>query len=772
MARATAFWSSALQVHRAVEPLRAERTLSRCHSFSFDKGHHCERAEAPTCGNYGFTIPDKYLKAARTCSDRCSPQYKCRYGTACVSNNECACDVDAWSSQKSDYCCRLSDDNGCGINCTDQSLLFVGRGTSGGVVCESGCVEHAEGPGLPDKDLHIFVSIKDTDACGDDTQAYASWCTKDQCDRPIFASINFCKSKVSNVANMIDDVVSTAVHELAHAMAFSSSLFKFFRHADGSPRLTRDALDQDVFPGEVRWSCDSSSFAFPDPYGNNRYVDLMPNILSKFSERGLDNCPCPIGTLNISSSCFVPQSGFRVPSCVLRVTTPTVLAEAKAHFACSSLEGAELENQDTSVCSIVGSHWEQRVFNGELMAPLHSSIVPVHLSRVTLALFQDSGWYQVDMSKADPLTVGVHWGYQRGCSFAMQACATAGVPVWDRAFCSDSSQAVCSLSRTHVVKCTLSTLSTDPPDALNYLGSRSIGTLDAIDYCPAYLTTLTNRVCSDPVQSTYVPYSNVNAMREIFSSSSRCLMSTLRAKVPGYSSPDPSHFASEYPVCYETVCSADRRSYSVMVADIENAGKTILIGTCATEGQLLSSSNFDGKITCASPVELCQLFPPKHVATLPSNESTDAPTPSPSLSTSSPTPAPTFVPTPVPSLTVEPSVAPSPDSSFTSTPIVEPTAGPTSTVAPSVAPTRNVSQSISFSTSPTSAPTITPTEPTHVPTAVPSESPIPSRIPTSTPTIAPSTLQIQIEEASGPSPSLVVTGAAQIIFLFVLAQYV
>ena len=46
--------------------------------------------------------------------------------------------------------------------------------------------------------------------------------------------------------------------------------------------------------------------------------------------------------------------------------------------------------------------------------------LPMHfvLSKFTLALLQDSGWYQVDYSLAEPFT----WGKNQGCGFLNLAC--------------------------------------------------------------------------------------------------------------------------------------------------------------------------------------------------------------------------------------------------------------------------------------------------------------------------------------------------------------
>lgn len=46
-----------------------------------------------------------------------------------------------------------------------------------------------------------------------------------------------------------------------------------------------------------------------------------------------------------------------------------------------------------------GSHWEQRILQTELMAPIVTGST-IHVSPMTLAAFEDSGWYTADYSQA------------------------------------------------------------------------------------------------------------------------------------------------------------------------------------------------------------------------------------------------------------------------------------------------------------------------------------------------------------------------------------
>lgn len=70
--------------------------------------------------------------------------------------------------------------------------------------------------------------------------AYATSCQKDQYDRPTFGMVNFCPSKISTAPDDYDDQVATALHELTHALGFSSLFIAYMRNPDGTPRTPRD----------------------------------------------------------------------------------------------------------------------------------------------------------------------------------------------------------------------------------------------------------------------------------------------------------------------------------------------------------------------------------------------------------------------------------------------------------------------------------------------------------------------------------------------------
>jgi len=585
LTKAIAFWSQALKVHPVAEPLRAERAGRDCMKFGLgwqkwvvaeEGGFSCSSASRPRCGE-GPRIPDRFLKATRVCSRKC-PQML-------------------------------------------ETLVHVIGHLEG--VCDN-CTTLPEGPGAVGYDFMALVTIKNSSFCGGLTQAHASSCVKDQCDRPIFGWVNFCPGVISLDPRDNSRQVSTAIHELAHALAFSSQLFGHFRKPDGTPRLPRDPNDPTKLRDSVRWSCSGTSYTWNDPKGDRHYVDLSSaGIIEKFNERGLDSCPCPVGLRNMFPGCIQPPPpAFREPKCVFKLVTPKVKEKAREYFGCDWLPGAEIENQPTSSCVIVGSHWEERIFMGELMTAGQFGDY-IFLSAVTLALFEDSGWYLPDYSMADPLVKGVHWGYGLGCSFATEKCVTDGQTEFPRFWCQKKDAMKCSLSRKQQVQCTLIRAPVELKPAFTFFDEAVIGDTAEADFCPYFHTPISNHVCTDPHASTF-PISNANFMREVFGDDSRCLESTLHADVQadnGVYKADKKYFAESQPGCFKVSCAAGGASYDVLVSDLQ--GSTVSLGTCTGEGQALSVSWLRGELTCAAPMELCSegLGTPRHTLFGRANES-------------------------------------------------------------------------------------------------------------------------------------------------------
>ena len=119
-----------------------------------------------------------------------------------------------------------------------------------------------------------------------------------------------------------------------------------------------------------------------------------------------------------------------------------------------------------------------------------SSISPSpKLSPFSLALLEDSGWYQANYSNAKQL----YFGRERGCDFIYGPCID---PKTKKSkfpeFCTTNQTSDCSLDSFHLARCVL-VQRNDVPEAFNYFGDNSTGWDIFSDGCP----TLRNFVDAD-----------------------------------------------------------------------------------------------------------------------------------------------------------------------------------------------------------------------------------------------------------------------------------
>lgn len=91
------------------------------------------------------------------------------------------------------------------------------------------------------------------------------------------------------------------------------------------------------------------------------------------------------------------------------VKTPGVVAAARAHFNCPSLEGVLVEDEGSD--QLLVKHWEKTTLGNDILT---NGITgrPV-VSNITLNLLNDVGWYSVNFASAERL----FWGQGRGCAF-------------------------------------------------------------------------------------------------------------------------------------------------------------------------------------------------------------------------------------------------------------------------------------------------------------------------------------------------------------------
>ena len=154
--------------------------------------------------------------------------------------------------------------------------------------------------------------------------------------------------------------------------------------------------------------------------------------LGEYAGFSKSQCSCPHNT-NVGSytdamfaNCLKHGLAYnhRVISCIYEIQTPKVVQKVREYFNCNTLTGMPLENDVGRACEmpLESAHWEERWARNELMGASVDSDEMTYTSPMTLALFEDSGWYTVNYSMASTPIKNVHWGYQQGCSFVTEKC--------------------------------------------------------------------------------------------------------------------------------------------------------------------------------------------------------------------------------------------------------------------------------------------------------------------------------------------------------------
>eukprot|EP00026_Physarum_polycephalum_P003764 Phypoly_transcript_03778.p1 GENE.Phypoly_transcript_03778~~Phypoly_transcript_03778.p1 ORF type:complete len:708 (+),score=107.83 Phypoly_transcript_03778:154-2277(+) len=200
------------------------------------------------------------------------------------------------------------------------------------------------------------------------------------------------------------------------------------------------------------------------------------------------------------------------------INTPRVQEWVQNHFGCDTLPGAPLENGGGSGTKL--SHWEKRTFMNEYMTG-EATHNPV-LSGLTLAMFQDSGWYVVNFSHSEPLM----WGKGRGCDFFEKSCAE-----WPREggyHCTADGDSSCTFDLLAKGNCNTNSFDEALPLGNQYFSSPKKGGMDSLsDYCP-YIVESTGW-CDDE-ENNAVPA--LLDSGELFCPQCRCFTSSLIKDFP------------------------------------------------------------------------------------------------------------------------------------------------------------------------------------------------------------------------------------------------
>ena len=249
----------------------------------------------------------------------------------------------------------------------------------------------------------------------------------------------------------------------------------------------------------------------------------------------------------------------------LLLNSPKVLAAARRHFSCPTMEGVELEDNGGELFE--QCHWESRIMHGDIMVYLVDT-VDLALSEITLAVFEDSGWYETKN-----YTGGLfRFGKGRGCAFVQNNCKS-----FSQTFSNDfiyDNRLNCAPSRLswggYVIE-------------NNYADNCKIITknmsLDYANYSKDYFPTR----CSSGI-NVY------NAYGEKYSPTSICVLTRASASGTGNSG------KGFQPVCVNATCT---NNYLYLTLD---EGNSII---CPREGGLVRPADSEGPILCPDYNLIC-----------------------------------------------------------------------------------------------------------------------------------------------------------------------
>jgi hypothetical protein len=276
----------------------------------------------------------------------------------------------------------------------------------------------------------------------------------------------------------------------------------------------------------------------------------------------------------------------------IKLKTPKLLAAAQKHFNCSSLDGVELENQGGS--GTAGSHWEARIMLTDFM--MGQSYDEVTLSDISLALFEDSGWYQVNY-----YTGGLfRFGKNEGCGFLNTPCIQNQKSAFPRQFCDSINTPMCSNGRVSKGMCDLTTSNKITPSNFIYFSTNSWGGYMLADYCPVSM--------ANSASGVYLPYSCVfglnnqypKGLEESVSDTSACFISSLVNN--DKASTAQQYVGSNRAICYQYTCNTSAKTISVQVGSSS--------ATCPTSGGTTTINNYSGTLYCPDYNSLCTFTSP------------------------------------------------------------------------------------------------------------------------------------------------------------------
>lgn len=265
------------------------------------------------------------------------------------------------------------------------------------------------------------------------------------------------------------------------------------------------------------------------------------------------------------------------------IKTPKIVETTRKAFSCNNLYGLDLESSFSEKSTSL--HWEKRIMNNDFMVA-DSNINYVTYSDISLSLFEDSGWYQVDYSYSDTIV----WGYHKGCNFLLELCVVDSNYQSDE-FCNvTNSISLCDNTHTFKGSCNIGFETTPIPSQYQYFSSSYYGGNDTYaDYCP-YVKPSQTGSCKDVTEfSTTI---DAVSYGESVCENCMCLEGTY---VSQFSTLNIHYHAG----CHQITCEGN-------TAVVHVGGEIVF---CDPGGGTATIRGYDGYMVCPNSDILCKALP-------------------------------------------------------------------------------------------------------------------------------------------------------------------
>ena len=275
--------------------------------------------------------------------------------------------------------------------------------------------------------------------------------------------------------------------------------------------------------------------------------------------------------------------------------TPKVIEKAEKHFNAECIFGVELESQGDD--GTAGSHWEARIMLGDLM--IGYDYPEIVISDITLAVFEDSGWYKVNYYTGGLFKTGKNEGY----NFLLGNCVNKdnGISNFELEFCNNQRDPFCSPGLIDRGYCYLGIYPEDQkiPKIYQNYNNPLKGGWEIANYCPVMQNDYEK-------SNNYYYYSRCNNIGkenytdigEKLSDTSFCFLSSLVDS--SLNEEIKEKYSNEKAICYEVIkCDFNLKNYII------NIGKKNFTFNNGNNIISYEVENFEGKITCPPFDRIC-----------------------------------------------------------------------------------------------------------------------------------------------------------------------